>query len=195
MTGDHLFVFSATCPVLSCFAVSDCHGPFSLICIARCSDACWLNANQSVCTHEMSFVCIVTKEGSHRDYSCNHHLPDPFVGDDPREEKESLQFCGFLSSVYRIPSRTVYTERTYQRPQSGAPHVFGTRLRSDLEQKDTIKQRSPSLSRLPVNVPLVVRLLIMPSFFVVSLQSAKSERRSRSLAASFSSRYTTMFVI
>ena len=68
----------------------------------------------------MSFVCFVTEKGSHWDYPCNHHLPDPFVRDDPREEKESLHFCGLLSSVYCIPSRTVYTERTYQRPQSGS---------------------------------------------------------------------------
>ena len=46
VTGDHLFVISATCSVLSCFAVSDCHSPFSVICIAFCSDACWLKANQ-----------------------------------------------------------------------------------------------------------------------------------------------------
>ena len=45
------------------------------------------------------------------------YLPDPFVRDDPREEKESLQFCGFLSSVHCIPSRMVYTERTNQHPQ------------------------------------------------------------------------------
>ena len=47
------------------------------------------------------------------------HL-DLLVRDDPREEKESLQFCGFLYSVYCIPSRTVYTERTYSQPQSGS---------------------------------------------------------------------------
>ena len=65
VTGDHLFVISATCHVLSCFAVSDCHSPFSVICMAFCSDACWLKANQTVCTHEMSFVCFVTKQRVH----------------------------------------------------------------------------------------------------------------------------------
>ena len=63
--GNHLFVISATCPVLSCFAVRDCPSPFSVICIALCSDACWFEANQSVCTHEMSFVCFVTEKGFH----------------------------------------------------------------------------------------------------------------------------------
>ena len=52
--GRPYFLISATCSVLSCFAVSDCHSPFSVICKAFCSDACWLKANQSVCTHEMS---------------------------------------------------------------------------------------------------------------------------------------------
>ena len=65
VTGDHPFVISATCSVLSCFAVSDCHSPFSVIFPAFCSDACWLKANQSVCTHEMSFVCFVTEKGCH----------------------------------------------------------------------------------------------------------------------------------
>ena len=31
--------------------------------------------------------------------------------------EKTLQFCGFSSSVYCFPSRTVYTERTYQQPQ------------------------------------------------------------------------------
>ena len=30
VTGDHLFVISATCPLLSCSDVSDCHSPFPL---------------------------------------------------------------------------------------------------------------------------------------------------------------------
>ena len=53
---------------LSCFAVRDvrdCHSPFPVICVAFCADACWLKANQSVYTHEMSFVCVVTKKGAH----------------------------------------------------------------------------------------------------------------------------------
>ena len=40
VTGDHLFVISATCPLLSCSDVSDCHSPFSVMCIALCSDHC-----------------------------------------------------------------------------------------------------------------------------------------------------------
>ena len=58
VTGDHLFVISATCLVLSCFDVSNCHKPLSVMCLALCSDACWLKANQSVCTHEMS-LCVL----------------------------------------------------------------------------------------------------------------------------------------
>ena len=68
----------------------------------------------------MSLVYFVTEEGFHSDYPCfsSYHL-DLLVTDNPREEKESLQFCGFLSGVYCILSRTVYTERTYAQPQSG----------------------------------------------------------------------------
>ena len=62
--------------LVSCFAVSDCHSPFSIICKALCSDSCWLKANQSVSTHEMSVVCFVTEKRSHWDYPWNHHLPD-----------------------------------------------------------------------------------------------------------------------
>ena len=40
---------------------SDCHSPFSVICTAFCSDACWLKANQSLSTREMSFVCFLTE--------------------------------------------------------------------------------------------------------------------------------------
>ena len=59
--------FRHFCP-LSCvvlFAVSDCHSPFSVVCIAFRADACWVKANQSVCTHEMSLVCFLTKKGAH----------------------------------------------------------------------------------------------------------------------------------
>ena len=57
---------------LSCFAVRDvrdCHNPLlckkHFISITSCADACGLKANQSVCTREVSFVCIVTKKGAH----------------------------------------------------------------------------------------------------------------------------------
>ena len=65
VTVYHLFVISVT---LSCFAVRDvrdCHSPFPVICIVFCADACWLKANQSVGTDEMSLVCFVTKKGAH----------------------------------------------------------------------------------------------------------------------------------
>ena len=61
-------IFSSFLPLVllySGFPVSDCHSPFSFICTAFCVDACWLKANQSVCTHEMSFVCCVTEKGFH----------------------------------------------------------------------------------------------------------------------------------
>ena len=60
VTGNQLFVISATCPLLSCSDVSDCHGPFSNMCIALCSDDGWLKANQSAAFHVTLFVCLVT---------------------------------------------------------------------------------------------------------------------------------------
>ena len=65
VTGDPISVISATCPFLSGSDLSDCRSPFRVVCTAFCSDACWLKANQSVCTHEMSLVCLVTEKGSH----------------------------------------------------------------------------------------------------------------------------------
>ena len=50
MTGDHLFVISATCPLLSCFDVSDCHKPFSIMCFAFCSDNCLAWGQPVSCT-------------------------------------------------------------------------------------------------------------------------------------------------
>ena len=44
------------------------------MCITLCSDNVWLKANQSVCTHEMSSVCLVTEKGLHWDYPCCHHI-------------------------------------------------------------------------------------------------------------------------
>ena len=61
MTGDHLFVISATCPLLSGSDVSDsrcrfqsCVRHFVVITVS-------LKANQSVALHVTLFVCIVTK--------------------------------------------------------------------------------------------------------------------------------------
>ena len=73
------------------------------MCIAFCADACWLKANQSVCTHEMSLVCFVTKKGVHSDYPCNHRLPDPFVRDDPEKRKNHYSFVDscLVSTVFR----------------------------------------------------------------------------------------------
>ena len=54
-----------------------------------------------------------TRERSewHRDCPCCHHLSD-LLSETIQECKESLQFCGFLSGVHCISSRTVYSERT-----------------------------------------------------------------------------------
>ena len=59
--GCHGLPYSRNFCYLSCFAVRDvrdCHSPLSclkhVICIAFCADACWLKANRSVCTHEIS---------------------------------------------------------------------------------------------------------------------------------------------
>ena len=68
----------------------------------------------------MSFVCFVMEKGiSLRLSLLSSYHPDLLVRDDPREEQESLQFCGFLSAVYCIPSRTVYTEKTSCQPHLG----------------------------------------------------------------------------
>ena len=58
VTGDHLFVISATCPLLSCSYVSDHHRPFSVMWKALCSDTCCLNANQTVCTSCDLVLCL-----------------------------------------------------------------------------------------------------------------------------------------
>ena len=50
VTGDHLFVISATCRLLSCSDASDCHRPFSTMCIAHCSDN-FLAQGQRVSLH------------------------------------------------------------------------------------------------------------------------------------------------
>ena len=50
MTGDHLFVISATCLLLSCSDVSDCHRQFSIMCIARCPDNCLAQGQPVSCT-------------------------------------------------------------------------------------------------------------------------------------------------
>ena len=61
----------------------------------------WLKVNLSVCTCVILFMCVVTKIGVHWDYPCNDHLAD-LLSVAFQEEKESMQFCGFLSSVYCI---------------------------------------------------------------------------------------------
>ena len=63
-TGNHLFVHSATCSVLSCFAVSDCHSQFSVICTAFCSGACWLKANNQFALMKCRWCALWRKMGS-----------------------------------------------------------------------------------------------------------------------------------
>ena len=58
VTGNQFFVISATCPFAVLF---DCHGPFPFSCeLHFVLITVWLKANQSVCTHEMSLVRLVT---------------------------------------------------------------------------------------------------------------------------------------
>ena len=105
MTGDHLFVISATCLVLSCFDVSDGHHkPLSVMCVAFCSDNC-LAYGQSVCTHEVSFVCFVT--------NLVIIIFLTLLSERIQEKRKIVTvFVGScLVSVHSIPSRTVYTER------------------------------------------------------------------------------------
>ena len=74
----------------------------------------------SVCT-SCHLVCLLSDEkGSRWDYPCSHHIFLTSVSETIQDRRNSLQFCGFLSCVNCISSRTVYTERTYQQPQSGS---------------------------------------------------------------------------
>ena len=52
VTGDHIFLISATCPLLSCSDVSDFHRPFSTMCIALCAEN-YLAQGQPVSLHFM----------------------------------------------------------------------------------------------------------------------------------------------
>ena len=61
----------------------------------------WLKAKQSVRTREMSSVCLVT-EKLRLSLLPSYH-PDLLVRDDPREEKESLQFLWFLVQCLLYP--------------------------------------------------------------------------------------------
>ena len=73
----------------------------------------WPKANQSVALHVTLFVCPVAKKG----ISLRVSLSEPI-----QDRENSLQFCGFLSSVNCISSRTVSTERTYQQPHAAEFH-------------------------------------------------------------------------
>ena len=61
VTGDHLLVISATCPLLSCSDVSDCHRPFSIMCGALCSDN-FLAQSQLVSCTSCDLVCVSSDE-------------------------------------------------------------------------------------------------------------------------------------
>ena len=96
----------------------------------------WLKADQSVCT-SCDIVCVSSDEKgiSLRPSLESSYLLDVIVRNDPRH-KEFLQFCGFLSSVNCVSSRTISPERTYQQPQcgSGARLLRGKNGRSCREQ-------------------------------------------------------------
>ena len=44
-------------------------------------------------------MCVVTKKGVYRNYPCGHHLAE-LLSVTIQEEKQSSQFCGFLSGVH-----------------------------------------------------------------------------------------------
>ena len=80
----------------------------------------WLKANQSVCTHEMSLVCSVTKMGAH----C-HHLPDPFCP----KRKFLYSFVGSCQ-VSTVLRHVRCTQKEYQQPR-GALRLCVSRSASD----------------------------------------------------------------
>ena len=65
MTDNQLSSFLPLVLLLSCSDVSDRHSPFPLCVLHLVLMSVWLKANQSVCTHEMSSVCLVTEKGFH----------------------------------------------------------------------------------------------------------------------------------
>ena len=73
-------------------------------------------------------VCIVTKKGCSLETLLVVVIFLTSLSETIQEETESIQFCEFLSSVYCSSSRTVYTERTVQQPQS-APRLKKKRAR------------------------------------------------------------------
>ena len=67
----------------------------------------------SVCTHEISFVCVVTEKDFIETILAIIIFLTLLSETIQEKRKNHYSFCGFLSGAYRIPSRTVYTERTY----------------------------------------------------------------------------------
>ena len=106
--------------------VRDYHSPSAckkhLICVALCADACWHLANQSVCTREISFVCIVTEKGVHPDHPCNHHPPDLLSVTIQEKRKNHYSFVGarLLSIVFRH-ERSTQKERVNSHKEVAEP--------------------------------------------------------------------------
>ena len=113
MTGNHLFVISATCSVFSCFAVSDCLASFQSFVQHFVLVFVGSRPTSQFCTHEMSFVCFVTDKGSSLRLFLAIIIFLTLLSVTIQEERKNhYSFCGFLSSVCCIPSRTVHRERT-----------------------------------------------------------------------------------
>ena len=90
------------------------------MCKALCSDNC-LAQGQPVSHTSCDLVCVHRDEkGSRWYYLCSHHFFLTSLSETIQDTKNSLQFCGFLSCVNCISSRTVYRRGTCQQPQSGS---------------------------------------------------------------------------
>ena len=71
------------------------------------------------------FFCLLSLPDRNLETSMRFHsIPDMLSVTIQRRER-IITVCGFLSSVYCISPRAVYSERTYQQPQGEA---LGARL-------------------------------------------------------------------
>ena len=117
VSGNQLVVTSASCPVVVLFWCARLSKPFFHVRVYHfVLITLWLKVNQSVCAHEMSFVCLVTEKGiaSRLSLLSSYHL-DLLVRDYPTEEKESLQFlwvlawCLLYPVTYGLHRKNIFT--------------------------------------------------------------------------------------
>ena len=117
VTGHHLFRHFCH---LSCFAVSDCHSPLSFVQHFALIPV-WLKANQAVCTHGISVVCIVTKNNMdfHVARVIRDHRTDDVsaedtallgFGSDPFFSCDGDQTSGSSRSIARTPLIGAYVK-------------------------------------------------------------------------------------